>query len=130
LNAPVFNWLSYLDVADHLLGQQGEGFYRSAVSRAYYGIFGHTRDVLERVKGIPFPRGRNVHWDVINALKNDPRQEVNDLGNDLERLRDQLNDADYHADTGIDLSWAQNSVSEAKSIHNRLASLFPSDSRG
>jgi uncharacterized protein (UPF0332 family) len=120
-----FDWLSYLVVADHLRHQQGEGFYRSAVSRAYYGVFGHTRTVLEGIRGIPFPRGRNVHRDVINALKNDPRPEVASLGQDLEYLRDERNDADYRNSIRFNESRAKAALSRACSIRNGISAAFP-----
>jgi len=49
----VFTWLDYLDIAEWLYRQGGSNksksvaLYRSAVGRAYYGIFCHSRDFAE-----------------------------------------------------------------------------------
>jgi uncharacterized protein (UPF0332 family) len=111
-----FDWLSYLAVADHLRLQQGEGFYRSAISRAYYGVFGHIRDTL-------FSRGGTSHGQVINALRSQP--ETAQLGRDLDRLCDERNDADYETSLRFNESQARTALSQARSIRNRVANLLP-----
>jgi len=113
-----FDWLSYLTVADYLRRQQGEGFYRSAVSRAYYGVFCYIRDAL-------FSRGGVSHQRVINALKNDPRLEVASLGQDLEHLRNERNNADYQTDTSFSASRAEAALARARSIRDRTANVLP-----
>lgn len=113
-----FDWLSYLEIADHLLHQSGEGFYRSAASRAYYGVFCHIRDAL-------FSRGGVSHVRVINALKSNPRPEVALLGQDLEYLRHERNNADYQTYTGFDASRAEAALFQARSIGSRAANLLP-----
>lgn len=119
-----FDWLRYLNVADHLLTQQGEEFFRSATSRAYYGLFCHIRDALEQRQGQPFPPERSVHIQVIDALKNDSRSSVIQLGTDLDRLRRERNRADYRTNT-FTLSRGRKSLLLARDIQTRLVATIP-----
>jgi hypothetical protein len=63
-----FDWLLYLDVADHLMGRSSEEFLRSATSRAYYGVFCSISRVLKNPLDHPpnpLPGqegGRNCIW--------------------------------------------------------------------
>lgn len=91
-----FQWSDYLLVADDLLKLSSEGHHRSSASRAYYGVFGSIRQALEARRGRRFSGGR-VHIAVINALKGDVRLPVQQLGQDLDRLRRERNRADYEA---------------------------------
>jgi uncharacterized protein (UPF0332 family) len=100
-----FDWLLYLDVADHLAGREGEGYMRSAVSRAYYGVFCSARDALERLDSVRFPKAQNVHREVIHALKTHRVRELARSGMNLDRLRRERNAADY--DSGGDFSPAR-----------------------
>ena len=119
-----FNWLLYLDVADHLLNLGAEQFLRSATSRAYYGVFCHVRDILEQRQGHRFPPEGSVHKLVIDELKDDPRQAVAQLGNHLDRLRRERNRADYSA-YRFTLSRGQKSMSLARSIQSGLIASLP-----
>ena len=52
--AKAFDWLEYVSLADELMLNDKESHHRSAVSRAYYGVFCKIREKLER-DGIYFP---------------------------------------------------------------------------
>ena len=119
-----FNWLLYLALGDHLLRQSGEEYYRSAVSRAYYGVFCHIRDILQQ-RGTSFAIAADVHRQVITALKSDSRPEVAQLGEDLDGLRHQRNLADYRTNAQFSLRWARRYHRRARSIRNRIANLLP-----
>jgi uncharacterized protein (UPF0332 family) len=118
-----FNWLLYLDVADHLLTQSGEEFFRSATSRAYYGVFCSIRDLLEDSRGRPFPRGRNIHPEVIKALKNGSSSDFVQMGIDLDRLRRERNRADYSTNGSFDLARGRKCMWWAREIQNRLSDI-------
>jgi len=62
-----FNWLFYLNVANYLLSQRSEEYWRSAVSRAYYAVFGAVRGILQS-QGTQF-KSDNIHRQVINQMK-------------------------------------------------------------
>lgn len=112
-----FDWFLNLNVAEKLLEQQGEEFYRSSASRAYYGVFGAVRDALEQ-SSLNFPparrgrRTRSEHSSVIGFLKSDRR--FSTLGANLDRLRRSRELADYdanrqfiHDDAVKALEWAR-----------------------
>lgn len=78
-----------------------EASYRSAVSRAYYGVFLIAREHL-RVRA---KRGENIHGKVVQEL----RMRDNTIGNQLDKMRKLRNQADYDigpSDSGVGL-WAQ-----------------------
>jgi len=118
-----FNWLLFLDVADYLLIQQVEQFSRSAASRAYYGLFCHVKDALEQRRGAPFPIRGSIHKQVIDALKNDSRQAMVQLGYDLDRLRRERIQADYRV-SRFSLPRARKSMLLARDIESRLTASF------
>ena len=118
-----FNWLLYLEVADYLLNQQEEQFSRSATSRAYYGLFCHVKDALERRQGAPFPTYGSIHKQVIDALKNDSSQTVAQLGYDLDRLRRERIQADYQV-RRFSLPRGRKSMILARDIESRLPASF------
>ena len=113
MTASGFHWLDYLRVAQLLLDERGEGFRRSATSRAYYAAFGHVRYILEQRLGRRFRPGGNVHAEVANALKDNEIDAVADLGRTLDRLRHVRNSADYDLDSfsfreaQLSLRWAE-----------------------
>ena len=90
-----FDWLLYLEVAEHLVARDGEGYWRSAVSRAYYAVFCATRDALEERRGVRFPQTGDAHGEVVRALRGDRATSVSDMGRGLDRLRRLRNRADY-----------------------------------
>jgi len=120
-----FSWLSYLEVAEYLLGRQGQGFRRSAISRAYYGILIHTREVLQQHSGSSFSIGREIHQEVISSLQSDSRPEVIELGNKLDELRKERNRADYRTDARFPANRTRSALAEAHRIRDGIAAFFP-----
>lgn len=63
-----FNWLEFLEITERLLHRKPKGleqaYLRTAISRAYYGIFGRLRQDFEN-RGIKFPATRNIHQELI-----------------------------------------------------------------
>lgn len=118
-----FNWLSYLDVAENLMLGGSEAHFRSAVSRAYYGVFGETRSRLEG-QGIRFQR-ENIHHKVIKWLKDQPQDSVVQIGVELDRLRVKRNHADYDAIQTFTDWRAKLSILEARSLEKSVLRVFP-----
>lgn len=84
-----FDWLTYLNVANYLLPQRSEEYWRSAISRAYYAIFGMVRGIL-RSQGTQF-KSDNVYRQVINWLKGHKNPTAQQIGVNLDRLRRKRN---------------------------------------
>lgn len=84
----------FISVATQLLAGGGEGRFRSAVSRAYYGAFHLAKQWLSDcgiiVRFDPLAH-RNVHW----CLANSKEQAVEDAASLLSTLREARNEADY-----------------------------------
>jgi uncharacterized protein (UPF0332 family) len=94
----MFDWHEFLDLADDLLMLRpaNEAAQRSTLSRAYYGVFGVTRDYLLTKRGVAI-RSFNAPYHVWAVFVQAPRgveQRIAQEGNRLKRRRDQ---ADYGA---------------------------------
>jgi uncharacterized protein (UPF0332 family) len=116
-----FDWLQYVDVADRLMASGTEANYRSAVSRAYYGIFGNFRRHIEN-NGVDFNPSR-VHHDLINWLENHQDTEIQLIGRELDKLRPERNRCDYDDTVVISKERAEKYVILARAIigkHTRL----------
>jgi hypothetical protein len=59
-----FNWIRYIYLATELLKGSDESYYRSAISRAYYGVFCIARDR----KGYSNYKRSDVHSKVITDM--------------------------------------------------------------
>mgnify|MGYP001042182468 FL=1 len=116
-----FNWLFYLNVANHLLSQRSEEYWRSAISRAYYAVFGVVRGILQS-QGTQF-KSDNIHRQVINRLKRHKNPTAQQIGVSLDRLRRERNKADY--DDGISISYneASMAIAVARKIQRDLPAL-------
>jgi uncharacterized protein (UPF0332 family) len=99
-----FEWISFLKVAERLIAVPAAGveeaYFRSAVSRIYYGLFGTVRQVLEK-KGHRFGP-INIHSQVIKFLRRSRNHLERRIGAELDRLRLERVKADYQA--GITLT--------------------------
>ena len=110
----MFDWLLYLNVADKLIFFESEAGFRSAISRAYYGVFGEVRNRLE-IKGLTFNQS-NIHQQVIEWLtsQNDPG--IKKIGWDLYYLRSERNRSDYNNRVSFDRQRAEKSLILARSL--------------
>jgi uncharacterized protein (UPF0332 family) len=92
-----FNWTDYLQLAQQLLGQDApvstEAKQRTAISRAYYAAYNEARR-FARQHGFRESQFDN-HRSLIEHFLNEPLREGRNIGENLRRLRDQRNDADY-----------------------------------
>ncbi len=95
------NWRAYLALAEVLSNTNEPAYIRSAISRAYYGIFN-----IARIKAGYNVKGEaESHIKFINSLKKADGEivikldiedsDVSFLGNQLDGLRKERNDADY-----------------------------------
>lgn len=84
-----FDWKTYLDLASELITQQKssgkhEAYYRTAISRYYYGVFGLASSFLSK-KGVTIPL-IDTHRFVIDAYHKLSRREEKQIGAQLNRL--------------------------------------------
>jgi len=122
-----FNWKSYLQLADELIKHQNPAipqeayWWRSAVSRSYYGVFCIARSFLIR-HGITIPRV-NTHKFVREAYLNSQNTVERKIGKELGDLWLQRKDADYEDRAVFDVKRATNAYQVASRILHRLASM-------
>lgn len=86
--------IDFLNLASDLSQSGDESRLRTAVSRAYYGAFHATRDLLYEV-GIQLPRGEKDHAKIPYCFLNCGNPIGQELGKRLESLRIDRNAADY-----------------------------------
>jgi uncharacterized protein (UPF0332 family) len=94
-----FDWSEYLHLAQELTGQavtppSQEAKLRSAISRAYYAAFCLARNHLLD-KGYPVPTDGRAHKYVPQKFKSRPDLSHRQIGENLDRLREDRRKADY-----------------------------------
>ncbi len=85
----MFDWDTYLDLAEKLAGEPDEASQRSAVSRAYYAAFCSARNKLEdENKFKPTGRGKDHEkvWNLFQTSTDKDRRRIGCFGNGL-RIR-------------------------------------------
>src|SRR4028119_2002178 len=101
-----FDWSEYFYLARELAETSEEAKLRSAVSRAYYSAFCLARNYLRDIEQDPtLSRNKtydiNVHKHVADEFihhKSNHKSKsktMREIGNDLKRLRNMRNKADY-----------------------------------
>ncbi|NMX21032.1 hypothetical protein C5S30_01045 [ANME-1 cluster archaeon GoMg4] len=94
-----FDWSEYLKLARELAGENGssaneEARLRSSISRAYFAAYCVARKCLID-KGQGIPGGPKGHRYICNFLQESIFEEEKQAGEDLDRLRNRRNQADY-----------------------------------
>ncbi|ALV06199.1 hypothetical protein DES44_1660 [Roseateles depolymerans] len=111
-----FHPKQFVHLAEKLVAQRDEACLRSAVSRAYYGVFLQTRELLQVTL-----TSATVHAETQRLLK---RRGLPRLAQDMERLRKLRNQSDYQLDDSLDLRMiresAQRAVQTARLIAREL----------
>jgi uncharacterized protein (UPF0332 family) len=111
-----FNWTDYVNLADELSKDNRECCSRSSVSRAYYGVFCIARNK----KGFSGYRESDLHKKVIEAYKSSGDRKERAIGQALDSLRKERNDADYEKGKSISMAHAGRAVSSARNILWRM----------
>lgn len=107
-----FNWIRYIYLATELLKGSDESYYRSAINRAYYGVFCIARDR----KGYSNYKRSDVHSKVITEYVKSNDEDERSVGFLLVELRNSRNQADYNSNKVIRKNEAERMVKAAKSI--------------
>lgn len=110
-----FNWKEYVRLAEFLHKQGSEECLRSAISRAYYGVFG----IVRNLKGLKETRA-DIHSMVINSFKNSYKKDEKFVGKLLDDLRRQRNIADYDEEKVISFEDSKRCILKAKEILDKL----------
>ena len=114
----LFDPEGFLEIARSLAHKTNatEAELRTAVGRAYYGVFLQAREVLAAAGEIT-PTGTQVdHQSVVGAL----RSRGGSSGNQLHKLRRARNQDDYHLRRTRTQASAQQLVTTADLISSRL----------
>jgi uncharacterized protein (UPF0332 family) len=111
-----FDWKDYVYLAEDLLKRPEESCLRSAISRAYYGVFGIARNM----KGYKEFARSNIHWKVINGYKNSAVKNERNIGRILDKLRRSRNDADYNEEKTVSKSLTERAVYSARDVLAKL----------
>lgn len=112
-----FDWCKYVILADDLMGatkteDMEEAYFRSSISRSYYGVFCLARNK----KNLQKYEGKNVHRKVIDEYKNSGSKTEKKVGHNLDELRRLRNCADYKEDYRIDKNVADRAIGLAKTV--------------
>ncbi|ADI02723.1 MAG TPA: hypothetical protein GXX39_08975 [Syntrophothermus lipocalidus] len=127
----MFDWGEYLVLAQYLanfddrdVSVSREAITRTAISRAYYAIFGLAQDYAKQYLGFtPYAKKRNSpHRDLIDFYKRINKPQFRIMANDIRRLRDWRNKCDYEANAKICLEDVETALTIAQKILNRFSS--------
>ena len=105
-----FDWNDYIKLAEELALTQNQAKLRSAVSRAYYGVFSQCRTFCKK----SMDKSPDVHRKIIEKLKMGETREEISLGNSLSNLRDKRNEADYNSFAAFTPQDTISNINEAK----------------
>ncbi|MBE9194785.1 HEPN domain-containing protein [Synechocystis sp. LEGE 06083] len=121
-----FDWTEYFTLAQDLIkAETNEARQRASISRAYYAAFCIARNYLRDHRNETSKRGENEHQFVATTFQalahnNPPMREI---ANDLSRLRQERNQADYndivpnlHSRTRLSLKLAQNILNKVTEL--------------
>jgi len=106
-----FNWELYIDLANTLINVAKtqrtleEAYLRSAMSRAYYGIFCIARNFLIR-KGKTIPK-IDTHKFIRYEYQKSQNRVEKKIAKNLRRLWKERKDADYEDKANIDVQRAR-----------------------
>ena len=123
-----FDWAQFLTLAKELSGDQttaasDEARLRSAASRAYYAAFRFTKNYLRDTFGEEPPDHGNNHAFIIQLLKASSAKDFRRIGINLERLRDQRNQADYDDEVDNIGLWFPNIIHASEKIIQELPTI-------
>lgn len=121
-----FDWKLFVQLADELISHQRtavlrEAYFRSAISRSYYGVFCITRNLLVS-RGITIPKVDTHKFVREKYLKSQNRLEKK-TGKDLLDLWRDRKDSDYEDGATFDINRAKTAYQLAIRILNRLTNI-------
>jgi len=129
-----FDWSEFLKLARELAGltvspplPSGEARFRAAISRAYYATHKTAYNFLRDVdRDQELPRDGEAHIYVIDQFRNSAIGGRRDVGEKLNRLRLDRNNADYRDEFLKVDSVSKKAIAEASKALSRLTELSAS----
>lgn len=111
----------YLKLAKKLASIKDEASLRSVVSRAYYASF-HKAKMFVQNSGVKFSGGGRwkIHQEILEFLAGHNDANVNLLGTELDRLKNNRNRCDYANSVKNLESVALNAIIGAEEIFNNI----------
>ncbi len=121
-----FSGKMYVKLADELIAcskkpSLEEAYFRSSVSRSYYGVFLAARTLMES-RGTSTPKSGQAHTFVRNYYLNSNNRIERKIGNTLKNLWRERKNADYETSHTFDEVRAADAYEEAVKAMNRLIS--------
>ena len=114
-----FDFRLFLDVAEDLIARNDEANRRSAVSRAYYALFGAAWRALPPGLQMRIGQGR-VHsatWNHYAVSSTQSNRQIGGVGFRLKRMRER---ADYDASATFAAARVRNALDEAHQVLDLL----------
>jgi len=107
-----FDWVKFIKLANFLDSRNTEECFRTAISRAYYGIF----CIIRNYKGLKNYKKPDIHFKLIELLmiSKDPKEK--EIGQLLDDLRKKRNHADYDEEAKITKKISELSILKANEI--------------
>ncbi len=116
----MFNWKDFITLAEELIKQEDEASLRTAIDRAYYGIFCTARDKA----GLQEKKTKNVHMETASFYNDAEDENKKYISDGLDELRKYRNYASYDLNwSDIDKNLATLIVLKAKKILEILEEL-------
>ncbi len=114
-----FDWMEFFYLAQSLARQAGQASRRSAISRAYYAVFGIAR----RAKRLPPVKGSKVHRALIDLFLESSAPAEQQVGKILDQLRNMRNEADYEASREFSTKDVRRALRRAELALKKLGAL-------
>lgn len=123
----MFDPLRFLTFSKHVVGLTppvDEAFYRSGVSRAYYAALLVAREEARGRLGLGLPAGGKLHHkDIIEKyLKSRSSAKLRNIGQKLQSLKSDRENADYELGITVSQGDAQGAVLVAEDILQLISS--------
>lgn len=120
-----FRWAQFVNVAQRLATEEGEEYYRSAISRAYYAAFGVAWGKLSRqdrqtISNNPKKNKHEGTWDVYMGDYSSDNESIGEVG---AALKAQRHIADYNADWTVKSSEATLAIKQAQKLIKEIDKL-------
>jgi uncharacterized protein (UPF0332 family) len=105
----------FLDCATRLAQGAAESDWRSAISRAYYAVFHHFRELFVG-HGLNLGRGGQSHFNLYAGLLHCGFGAVSPIGSAIDAMRKKRVDADYELQAAIAQTQAHEAVKRAQDV--------------
>lgn len=119
----------FQDTAERLVQEQTEGDWRSAISRGYYAVFHHFRELFLS-HGLDLGRSANAHSNLYIGLHNCGVAAAAGIAARVDSLRDDRVEADYELAPVLSQQDAMQSVQRARKIVEDFQNLLTTISAG